>query len=111
QALRALVGAPFLDQPQARLELLLGGECFLGGDAQVAVLAAGLEFVGHPSCTAFSTMQAVTPSGPSSLPRPDHLTPRNGASARPIMWLWMPTMPHSSASARRRWRWTSPVQA
>src|SRR5690606_24289058 len=65
----------------------------------------------QPSCTAFVTRQASTPSGPSSLPWPDHLTPPNGLSAPPIMWLLMPTMPASISAARRRWRRKSPVQA
>ena len=47
EADRALVGAPFLHQPQNRVELLLGGEGFLGGDAQVAPVAAGPEVVSH----------------------------------------------------------------
>ena len=59
----------------------------------------------YPSCTALSTMQASTPSGPSSLPWPDHFTPPNGASAPPMMWLLMPSMPVSISAARRRWRW------
>src|SRR5690606_27241458 len=47
QADRTLVGAAFLDQPQDRVELLLRGEGFLGGDAQISAVTAGLQFVGH----------------------------------------------------------------
>ena len=35
--------------------------------------------------------------GRPRLPWPDHLTPPNGLSAPPIMWLLMPTMPGSSS--------------
>ena len=47
QAHRALVHTAFADQPHDRVELLLGGESFLGGDAQIAPVAAGLQVVSH----------------------------------------------------------------
>src|SRR5690606_36951400 len=79
---RRLHGAHGLIQAAVRQALLV----------QIQLLSCGGSY---PSCTALVTMQARTPSGPSSLPWPDHLTPPNGLSAPPIMWLLMPSMPVS----------------